>query len=163
MASFILTDSTVKVFDLLYLNGQPLIHKSTKFRKRNLKACIKEIQGRLELVAGFEARTAMDVRKRMEDVMAERGEGLVMKHPDAGYILNGRNKDWIKARIRFRFMERNMYSASYQVKPEYMVSELPYFCESAVANLSRTTWVKPWMRWLSVRRFCIRRGMLPQR
>lgn len=96
-----LTGDTVKVFDLLYLNGQPLINKSTKFRKRNLKACIKGIQGRIELVTDFEARTAMDVRKRMEDVMAARGEGLVMKHPDAGYILNGRNKDWIKARISF--------------------------------------------------------------
>ena len=98
---FVLTGDTVKVFDLLYLNGQPLINKSTKFRKRNLKACIKGIQGRIELVTDFEARTAMDVRKRMEDVMAARGEGLVMKHPDAGYILNGRNKDWIKARISF--------------------------------------------------------------
>ncbi|KAI0289553.1 DNA ligase 4 [Russula brevipes] len=91
-----------KVFDLLYLNGQSLINKSTKFRKRNLKACIKDIQGRIELVADFEARTAKDVRKKMEDIMATRGEGLVMKHPDAVYTLNGRNKDWIK------------------VKPEYM-------------------------------------------
>jgi ATP-dependent DNA ligase len=39
------------------------------------------------------------VRKRMEDIMATRGEGLVMKHPDAGYILNGRNKDWIKVSL----------------------------------------------------------------
>ena len=96
ITSFLLTNTTVKVFDLLYLNGQPLVNKSTKFRKRNLKACIKEVQGRIELVADFEARTANDVRKRMEEVMATRGEGLVMKHPDAGYILNGRNKDWIK-------------------------------------------------------------------
>jgi DNA ligase 4 len=94
-----LTCDTVKVFDLLYLNGQPLINKSTKFRKRNLKACIREIQGRIELVTEFEARTAMDVRKRMEDIMAARGEGLVMKHPDASYVLNGRIKDWIKARL----------------------------------------------------------------
>lgn len=91
-----------KIFDLLYLNGQPLIHKSTKFRKRNLKSCLKEIRGRIEFVVDFEARTAKDVRKKMEDIMAARGEGLVMKHPDAGYVLNGRNKDWIK------------------VKPEYM-------------------------------------------
>ena len=41
----------------------------------------------------------MDVRKRMEDIMAARGEGLVMKHPDAVYILNGRIKDWMKARL----------------------------------------------------------------
>jgi ATP-dependent DNA ligase len=95
----LLTNATVKVFDLLYLNGQPLVNKSTKFRKRNLKTCIKEIQGRIELVVDFEARTANDVRKRMEEVMATRGEGLVMKHPDAGYILNGRNKDWIKVSL----------------------------------------------------------------
>ena len=99
LISLVLTCDTVKVFDLLYLNGLPLINKSTKFRKRNLKACIKGIQGRIELVTEFEARTAMDVRKRMDDIMAARGEGLVMKHPDAGYILNGRNKDWIKARL----------------------------------------------------------------
>jgi hypothetical protein len=45
-----------------------------------------------------------------------------------------------------------MYSPLSQVKPEYMVSELSYICESVVANLSRTTWGKPWTRWLSVRR-----------
>ncbi|KAI0058986.1 ATP-dependent DNA ligase [Artomyces pyxidatus] len=91
-----------KVFDLLYLNGMSLIHKSTEFRKRNLKACIKEIPGRFEFVAEFEGKTAKDVRKKMDDVMADRGEGLVLKHPDSEYVLNGRNKDWIK------------------VKPEYM-------------------------------------------
>jgi len=112
----------VKVFDLLYLNGQPLMNKSTKFRKRNLKGCIKEIQGRIEFVAEFEGRTTKDVRQRMEDVMNARGEGLVMKHPDAGYILNGRNKDWIKVRVYFGFSEGNTYSVSFQVKPEYMVS-----------------------------------------
>ena len=111
MASSLLITGTVKVFDLLYLNGQPLANKSTKFRKRNLKACIKEIQGRIELVADFEARTAKDVRKRMEDIMTTRGEGLVMKHPDAGYILNGRNKDWIKVSLCDEF-----YKAEYVLR-----------------------------------------------
>src|SRR5260221_3477865 len=129
MATLILTGDAVKVFDLLYLNGQPLLNKSTKFRKRNLKACIKGIQGRIELVTEFEARTAMDVRKRMEDIMAARGEGLVMKHPDAGYILNGRNRDWIKGCLRFRLMDRNMYSALSQGKPEYLVREIPHICD----------------------------------
>ncbi len=101
--------TAVKIFDLLYLNGQPLIHKSTKFRKRNLKSCIKEIHGRIEFVVDFEARTAKDVRKKMEDIMASRGEGLVMKHPDAGYVLNGRNKDWIKVCVVFTLWRRTQY------------------------------------------------------
>ncbi|KAG2150301.1 ATP dependent DNA ligase domain-containing protein [Suillus bovinus] len=91
-----------KVFDLLYLNGMSLHQKSLKFRKRNLRACIREIPGRIEFTAEFEGKTAKDVRQKMDEVMASRGEGLVIKHPDSEYILNGRNKDWIK------------------VKPEYM-------------------------------------------
>ncbi|KAI0820786.1 DNA ligase 4 [Trametes gibbosa] len=91
-----------RVFDLLYLNGMPLLHKSVKFRKRNLRSCIQEIAGRIEVVSQFEGRTAKDVRLRMDEIIANRGEGLIMKHPDSKYVLNGRNKDWIK------------------VKPEYM-------------------------------------------
>ncbi|KIJ65132.1 hypothetical protein HYDPIDRAFT_89015 [Hydnomerulius pinastri MD-312] len=91
-----------KVFDLLYLNGMSLHQKSLKFRKRNLRACIGEIPGRIEFTNEFEGKTAKDVRQRMDEVMAARGEGLVLKHPDSEYTLNGRNKDWLK------------------VKPEYM-------------------------------------------
>lgn len=91
-----------KVFDLLYLNGMSLHKKSLKFRKRNLRACIKEIPGRMEFTTEFEGKTAKDVRQRMDEIMAARGEGLILKHPDSEYTLNGRNKDWIK------------------VKPEYM-------------------------------------------
>ncbi|TFY80530.1 hypothetical protein EWM64_g3481 [Hericium alpestre] len=91
-----------KIFDLLYLNGMSLLNKSVKFRKRNLKSCVKEVHGRIEYVIEFEGKTAQDVRKRMEDIMADRGEGLIIKHPQAEYVLNGRNRDWIK------------------VKPEYM-------------------------------------------
>ncbi|KAF9244662.1 ATP dependent DNA ligase domain-containing protein [Melanogaster broomeanus] len=91
-----------KVFDLLYLNGMSLHKKSLKFRKRNLRACIKEVLGRIEFTVEFEGKTAKDVRQRMDEVMAARGEGLILKHPDSEYTLNGRNKDWLK------------------VKPEYM-------------------------------------------
>lgn len=73
-----------------------LLHKSLKFRKRNLRACLKEVQGRIEFTVEYEGRTAKDVRKRMDDIVAMRGEGLVIKHPDSEYVLNGRNKDWIK-------------------------------------------------------------------
>ena len=90
--------SPVKIFDLLYLNGVSLLTKSTKFRKRNMRACIKEITGRIEYTAEWEGKTAKDVRGRMDDIMAARGEGLVIKHPDSEYVLNGRNKDWIKVR-----------------------------------------------------------------
>ncbi|TFK71638.1 DNA ligase 4 [Pluteus cervinus] len=91
-----------KVFDLLHLNGQSLIHRSTEFRKKNLRACLSEIPGRIEFTAEYRGTTAGDIRSRMDEIMANRGEGLVIKHPASKYVLNGRNMDWIK------------------VKPEYM-------------------------------------------
>ena len=46
----------------------------------------------------YQGKTAKDVRERMEVIMEARGEGLILKHPDGEYVLNGRNKDWIKVR-----------------------------------------------------------------
>ncbi|KAL5513056.1 LIG4 [Sanghuangporus vaninii] len=91
-----------KVFDLLYLNGICLSGRSLKFRKRNLRAYMKEVKGRLEFVTEYEGRNVNDIRKRLEEIIANRGEGLILKHPVSEYVLNGRNKDWVK------------------VKPEYM-------------------------------------------
>ncbi|TFK40007.1 DNA ligase IV [Crucibulum laeve] len=91
-----------KVFDMLYLNGQSLLDRSTSFRKKNMLACLKPVQGRIEFVREYKGKTAKDIRTRMDEVMEDRGEGLVIKHPLSKYILNGRNMDWIK------------------VKPEYM-------------------------------------------
>lgn len=98
----VFTSNKVQIFDILYLNGQCLARRSLKFRKRNLKAYVKEIKGRLEYVAEYEGKTVDDVRKRLDDVMENRGEGLILKHPGSEYVLNGRTKDWVK------------------VKPEYM-------------------------------------------
>ena len=64
-----------------------------------MHAYIKEITGRIEFAVEYEGKTAKDVRQRMDDVMAARGEGLVLKHPDSEYVLNGRNRDWIKVTL----------------------------------------------------------------
>lgn len=61
-----------------------------------MRGYIKEIHGRIEYTTEYKAKTSKDVRERMDQVMAERGEGLVMKHPSSQYVLNGRNNDWIK-------------------------------------------------------------------
>lgn len=96
LIDIIMPHVTVKVFDLLYLNGQSLLHRSTSFRKKNMRNCLTEIKGRIEFAVEFRGKTAKDIRQRMDDVMADRGEGLVIKHPLSKYVLNGRNMDWIK-------------------------------------------------------------------
>lgn len=105
----IIFPAVVKIFDLLYLNNMSLLHKSLKFRKRNLRACLMEVPGRMEFASECEGRSAKDVRTRMDEIIASRGEGLVIKHPDSEYILNGRNKDWIKVCI---FLFCNLPEAS---------------------------------------------------
>ena len=52
--------------------------------------------GRIEFAVDYKGKTAKDIRMRMDEVMASRGEGLVIKHPMSKYVLNGRNMDWIK-------------------------------------------------------------------
>ncbi len=94
----------VKIFDILYLNGQSLAKYSVKYRKQHLIAVVKEVKGRMEYVATYEGKSANDVRRRLEEVMDNCGEGLVLKHPKAQYVPNGRNNDWVK------------------INPEYMVS-----------------------------------------
>jgi DNA ligase 4 len=57
---------------------------------------LKEIKGSVEFTTDYKGRAAKDIRERMDEVMAARGEGLVIKHPMSKYVLNGRNVDWIK-------------------------------------------------------------------
>ena len=68
---------------------------------------VREVRGRIQYVSHWEGKTAKDVRRALEKVVERNGEGLVIKHPLAKYILNGRNSDWIK------------------VKPDYMVRARP--------------------------------------
>lgn len=61
-----------------------------------MREYIREVKGRIEFTVEFKAKSAKDVRQRMDQVMADRGEGLVMKAPRSQYVLNGRSNDWIK-------------------------------------------------------------------
>ena len=61
-----------------------------------MRQCLKEITGRIEYTSEYKGKNAKDIRERMDEVMAARGEGLVIKHPLSKYVLNGRNMDWIK-------------------------------------------------------------------
>jgi DNA ligase-4 len=54
------------------------------------------VKGHIECVIEYKGTTAKDIRERMEEVMAGKGEGLIIKHPLSKYTLNGRNMDWIK-------------------------------------------------------------------
>ncbi|KAG8787200.1 DNA ligase (ATP) [Serendipita sp. 397] len=91
-----------KVFDVLYLNGKSLTGYSLMQRRRNLERVFDPVEGRLEIMHQFEATTVGDVQNLLRKVVEDRGEGLILKHPNSTYVLNGRVDQWVK------------------VKPEYM-------------------------------------------
>jgi DNA ligase-4 len=64
--------STVKVFDILLINGKTLLERSTEGRQKNLHNTVNEIKGRLEFATSWRGRTAKDIRDKMEQIMAAR-------------------------------------------------------------------------------------------
>lgn len=91
-----------RVFDCLYLNDVDLTRYTLRKRREALHASIKSIHRRIEIHEYHEGKTAADIEPLLRQIIAEGGEGLVLKNPRSDYRLNERNEDWIK------------------VKPEYM-------------------------------------------
>ena len=91
-----------RVFDILYLNDQPLARYTLRDRHMALERAVIGVPRRLE-VHPYEKATSPDVIEPMlRRIVADSSEGLVLKNPRSMYRLNSRNDDWIK------------------VKPEYM-------------------------------------------
>ncbi|SPO02926.1 probable DNA ligase [Cephalotrichum gorgonifer] len=90
------------VFDILLLNDAQLGQYTLRDRYRALEAVVPGVHRRLELHPHVVASSPDDIETQLRTVIAEGGEGLVLKNPRSMYRLNSRNDDWMK------------------VKPEYM-------------------------------------------
>lgn len=73
--------------------GSPL-----RLRKKALASIINPAIGVLEVVEVFRANCADDISRRLKVILAEFGEGLVIKHPESLYILGGREPTWVKVK-----------------------------------------------------------------
>lgn len=91
-----------RVFDILYLNDEPLTRYTLRDRRRALERVVKDVHRRLEIHKYTKAHSAEEIEPQLRKVVAEASEGLVLKNPRSMYHLNSRNDDWLK------------------VKPEYM-------------------------------------------
>ena len=91
-----------KVFDCLYLNDVDLTRYTMRNRREALVKSINNVHRRLEIHGYETAQQASEIEPQLRQVIAEAGEGLVLKNPRSMYCLAERNDDWIK------------------VKPEYM-------------------------------------------
>lgn len=91
-----------RVFDILYLNDQPLTRYTLRDRHKALEKAVVGVHRRIEVHAYETASSADAIEPFLRKVVAEASEGLVLKNPRSSYRLNSRNDDWLK------------------VKPEYM-------------------------------------------
>jgi len=91
-----------RIFDILYLNDQPLTRYTLRDRRRALERSVVPIYRRFEIHEFKEATKAEEIEPLLREVVAQASEGLVLKNPRSAYRLNERNDDWMK------------------VKPEYM-------------------------------------------
>ena len=92
----------LRVFDILFLNDQPLTRYTLRDRRRALERSVVPIHRRFEIHDHQEATKVEEIEPRLREVVAQASEGLVLKNPRSAYRLNERNDDWMK------------------VKPEYM-------------------------------------------
>ncbi|GAA5965465.1 hypothetical protein JCM3765_003291 [Sporobolomyces pararoseus] len=96
-----------KVFDVLYARrkyaaGTSCLEMPLWKRKYLLSTLFTPKKGVIELADCVRAESKEDIKGYLEKIVAERGEGLVIKHPLSKYLLGSRDPAWIK------------------VKPEYM-------------------------------------------
>jgi len=87
MVLYSLTILTVRVFDILHLNGECLINYALQDRRTALERSVKTVGRRLE-VHGYEvAREAVEIERALRKVISEASEGLVIKVcPSLGLI-----------------------------------------------------------------------------
>ncbi|KAI1444952.1 ATP-dependent DNA ligase [Annulohypoxylon stygium] len=92
----------LRVFDILYLNDQPLTRYTLRDRRKALEKAVLGVPYRLELHKYDTATSAEVIEPMLRKIVSDASEGLVMKNPRSMYYLADRNDNWIK------------------VKPEYM-------------------------------------------
>ncbi|KAI2609177.1 ATP-dependent DNA ligase [Hypoxylon sp. NC1633] len=92
----------LRVFDILYLNDQPLTQYTLRDRRNALEKAVRGVPYRLEVHKYDKATSADAIEPMLRKIVSDASEGLVIKNPRSSYSLADRSDNWIK------------------VKPEYM-------------------------------------------
>ncbi|KAH8970003.1 hypothetical protein BDL97_02G063400 [Sphagnum fallax] len=96
--------NTIKVqvclfaFDLLYLNGHPLLHEQLNIRREHLYASFLEVDGEFRFATAKNSNDLEEIQKFLEDAIDHSCEGLIVKTltKDATYEPAKRSNNWLK-------------------------------------------------------------------
>eukprot|EP00659_Diplonema_papillatum_P011529 gene11529-17752_t len=85
-------------FDLLYLNGESLIHKPLSERRQKLHASFIETKGYFQLATGKDCTEAEDIEAFLNESIKANCEGLMIKtlNQNSEYTPSRRTFNWLK-------------------------------------------------------------------
>ncbi|THH01791.1 hypothetical protein EW026_g963 [Hermanssonia centrifuga] len=86
-------------FDLLYLNGEPLLHKSFLDRRELLKEHFKIVPGEFDFAKSSDCDTVDEIQTFLEESVKDGCEGLMVKMLESEasfYEPSRRSVDWLK-------------------------------------------------------------------
>ncbi|KAJ3340383.1 hypothetical protein HDU93_007108 [Gonapodya sp. JEL0774] len=87
-------------FDLLYLNGKPLIKEAFTERRRLLHESFQPIEGEFAFAVFTDAQGADEIQKELDESVAGGCEGLMVKtlDKDSSYEPSKRSRNWLKVK-----------------------------------------------------------------
>ncbi|KAL1836397.1 hypothetical protein VTK73DRAFT_5073 [Phialemonium thermophilum] len=96
-------DVKVKVcvfaFDLLYLNGQPIVRRPLRERRELLRQSFAPVEGEFAFATSMDSRELDDIQQFLDESVKASCEGLMVKMLDgaeSGYEPSKRSRNWLK-------------------------------------------------------------------
>ena len=86
----------INVFDIINLDGKPLIHLSQKERRKILEKKIKEKKNEIVLVKRLITDSAKEINKFYKESLDKGNEGLMIKNYEGDYVPGRRVNGWVK-------------------------------------------------------------------
>ncbi|KAH8100697.1 DNA ligase I [Cristinia sonorae] len=86
-------------FDLLYLNGEPLLHQSLQERRELLRKHFQPVEGEFDFAKASDGETTEEIQTFLEESVKDGCEGLMVKMLDSDasfYEPSRRSVNWLK-------------------------------------------------------------------
>ncbi|KAG2537321.1 hypothetical protein PVAP13_9NG263600 [Panicum virgatum] len=85
-------------FDILYINGQPLLQEQLKIRREHLYNSFEEVPGVFQLATAITSNDLEEIQKFLDTAVNSSCEGLIIKtlDKDATYEPAKRSNNWLK-------------------------------------------------------------------
>ncbi|XP_039061940.1 DNA ligase 1-like [Hibiscus syriacus] len=98
VVSEIKVDVCIFAFDVLYLNGQSLLHEQLKVRKERLYDSFEEEAGFFQFATAITSNDLEEIQKFLDAAVSSSCEGLIIKtlDRDATYEPSKRSLNWLK-------------------------------------------------------------------